>query len=144
MTCTDLTVVLRTRGLSPLLPVPRQVMILMSGMVFLSKGFSPGSAEATALTAFVSSIVVVSTASFVAFVAFEVFRSIKYAKLHEHTRRAEADRIEKSMLQATRRNRLLRAAATARAADGDGAAPSHRDKLASSDSARHLVEVWVL
>ena len=95
--------------------VRAQVLILMAGMVFLSKGFSPGSVGASLLTLLVAAIVVFATVAFVAFVGFEVFRSIKYAKLHEHTRRAEADRVERTMINATHRNRWLRAAAVAAA-----------------------------
>ncbi len=54
-------------------PSPRtQVLILMSGMVFVSKGFPPGSDGYKALTAFVATVVVSATASFLLFVAFEV------------------------------------------------------------------------
>jgi hypothetical protein len=44
----------------------------MSGMVFVSKGFPPGSDGYKALTAFVATVVVSATASFLLFVAFEV------------------------------------------------------------------------
>ena len=44
----------------------------MSGMVFVSKGFPPGSPGYKTLTSFVAMVVIVSTSSFVIFVAFEV------------------------------------------------------------------------
>ena len=90
-----------------------QVIILISGLIFLSKGFAPGTPGATLLTSLIALIVVTSTLAFVVFVGFEVFRSIKYAKLHEHTRRAEAARIERTMIQKSRRSRQLRIAAAA-------------------------------
>jgi hypothetical protein len=82
-----------------------QVLILMSGMVFISRGFPPGSPGYDTLTAFVATVVITSTAAFVAFVAFEVFRSIKFAKLHEQSRAAEIERMERELLAKQRASR---------------------------------------
>ena len=79
----------------------------MSGMVFLSKGFGENTVGYNALTAIVSAIVIVSMIVFMSFVVFEVYRSIKYAKLHERARAAEAERVERGLLQATRKKRML-------------------------------------
>ena len=109
-----------------------QVMILMSGMVFLSKGFATGSSSYNALTGLVSIIVIVSMAMFISFVVFEVYRSIKYAKVHEKARAAEADRIEKELLMATRKKRMIALARLKRLQSvfgGDG-----RDAGATGDS----------
>ena len=62
-------------------------------------------AEYDTLTALVSIVVIVSLALFLAFVMFEVFRSIRYAKLHEKSRTAEADRVERELLAAARKRR---------------------------------------
>ena len=104
-----------------------QVMILMSGMVFLSKGFAVGSSPYNALTALVSTIVIVSMLLFLSFVAFEVFRSIKYAKLHEKARVAEAERIEKELVMATRKKRMLALARLQRLTGGDGSGGGAED-----------------
>ena len=97
-----------------------QVLILMSGMVFLSKGFADGSSGYNALTVIVSGVVIVSMIIFIAFVIFEIGRSIQYSKLHEKARAAEADRVEKEMLQATRKKRMLALARLEWLQRGDG------------------------
>ncbi len=79
----------------------------MSGMVFLSKGFGSGSPAYNLLTGLVSTIVIVSMCLFIGFVIFEISRSIKYAKMHERARVAEADRIEREIMQQARAKRLL-------------------------------------
>ena len=79
----------------------------MSGMVFLSKGFGVGSTQYNMLTGLVSAIVIVSMVVFITFVLFEVARSVKYAKVHETARLAEADRLEQEMLAAARKKRMV-------------------------------------
>ncbi len=74
-----------------------QVIILISGMVFVSQGFAIGSDGYSAVTACVATVIVVSTSSFVVFVAFEVYRAVKFAALHERTRELELQRIEQSI-----------------------------------------------
>ncbi len=54
------------------------VVILMTGLVFMSRGFSPGSVGYNGMTTLVAALVVVSVVAFVAFVGFEVYRSIAY------------------------------------------------------------------
>ncbi len=50
----------------------RQVLILLSGMVFVSKGFPLGSPGYKVITALVAMVVLISIAGFIAFVGFEV------------------------------------------------------------------------
>jgi hypothetical protein len=47
-------------------------VILLSGMVFVSKGFPLGSPGYKAMTAFVAMVVLISITGFIAFVGFEV------------------------------------------------------------------------
>lgn len=60
------------------------VVILMTGLVFMSRGFSSGSVGYNAMTAVVAVLVVVSVVAFVAFVGFEVYRSIVYVSPYYH------------------------------------------------------------
>jgi hypothetical protein len=91
----------------------------MSGMVFLSGGFVKDSAEYNALTALVSTVVLASTSTFMLFVGIEVFKAIKNAKQHEASRVAEAERVEKAMLAAARKTRMM-SLAKRMAAEGSG------------------------
>ncbi len=48
------------------------MVILLSGMVFVSRGFTPGSVGYQALVGLVTTIVFTSTSAFIVFVLFEV------------------------------------------------------------------------
>jgi hypothetical protein len=54
----------------------------MAGMVFMSKGFPPGSSGYQFLTFVVAFVVVVATVTFLSFVGFEVFRSLRCVVVH--------------------------------------------------------------
>lgn len=54
----------------------------MAGLVFVSRGFDPGSPGYVAMTVLVAAVVLLSVTVFVSFVVFEVYRSIMYVNGH--------------------------------------------------------------
>jgi hypothetical protein len=74
------------------------LMILLSGMVFLSRGFPPGSVAFFVMTVLVAVVIVSCVAAFVALLSYEVFRSFRDARLHAQERQVEADRMEQLLL----------------------------------------------
>jgi hypothetical protein len=73
------------------------ILILLSGMVFTSRGFAPESVGFVILTAVVAVVVIMSTVTFMTMVGVEVFRSFKNARLYEVARQVEIDAIEKRL-----------------------------------------------
>jgi hypothetical protein len=78
------------------------VLILISGMVFASGGFHPGSVPYNMLTTIVTVLILGSVLSFFVLLFVEVYKSFRDASLHDEQRKSEADRVEATLLQQSR------------------------------------------
>jgi hypothetical protein len=99
------------------------VVILMSGLVFSSGAFTPGTFGYYVLEVLVCLIVGGSSVSFSSLVAMEVYRSFKNSHLHDASRRAEIDAMEQVLRMQLVHRRALAAAAVkevAAKATGEG------------------------
>jgi membrane protein implicated in regulation of membrane protease activity len=70
------------------------ILILLSGMVFLSGGFPAGSVGYVLMTVIVAFVIITCVTTFVALLAFELYKSFRDSERHEAERREEADRME--------------------------------------------------
>jgi hypothetical protein len=74
-------------------------LILLSGMVFYSRGFPKGSVGYVLLTVVVAVLIVSCSVTFAALVVAEVYRSFRDAAQHDALRQLEVERNEHAMLK---------------------------------------------
>jgi hypothetical protein len=97
-------------------------LILLSGMVFYSRGFAKGSVGYVLLTVVVAVLIVSCSVTFATLVVAEVYRSFRDAAQHEALRQLEVERNEHAMLQkqSTARQRGGKAGGGGGGGGGDG------------------------
>jgi hypothetical protein len=101
------------------------LLILLSGMVFKSRGFPDGSLGYHVLTALVASIILFATVSFVVLLAVELYKSFRDSELHLALRTAEAASVEASLRQGVRsRGAALATPAASRGVESHDGVPA--------------------